>query len=170
MAAHPPKVEIFDLDAHTNTDPKQIPRDVEEFRVEPFGLYMARPAPGRRQFHYIESWLLPEQGLRVTDFWFTEGHERDQDFYLDVVRVERGERQWRTRDLYLDIVLRTGKDATVLDADELLAASHAGLIDDADTMFALDTAFHTVDALARHGHDLHRWLATSRVELSWRRR
>ncbi|MPY98907.1 MAG: DUF402 domain-containing protein [Actinophytocola sp.] len=170
MAAHPPKVEVFDLDTHTNIDPKHIRRDVDEFRVEPFGLYMARPTPGRRQFHYIESWLLPEQGLRVTDFWFTEGHERDQDFYLDVVRVERGERQWRTRDLYLDIVLRTGKDTTVLDADELLAASHAGLIDDADTLFALGTAFSTVDALARHGHDLHRWLATQGVELSWRRR
>lgn len=170
MAVHPPKVEVFDLDARTNTDPKQIPRDVDEFRVESFGLYMARPAPGRRQFHYIESWLLPEHGLRVTDFWFSEGHERDQDFYLDVVRVDRGERQWRTHDLYLDLVLRTGKDATVLDADELLAASKAGLLDEADTLFALDTAFYTVDALARHGHDLHRWLATRGVELSWRRR
>lgn len=169
-AAHSPKEEVFDLDAATNTDPKRIPRDVEEYRVEPFGLYMARPTPGRAQFHYIESWLLPAQGLRVTDFWFSEGHERDQDFYLDVARIERGERQWRARDLYLDIVLRTGKDATVIDTDELLAANRAGLVDEADTLFALDTAFATVDALARHGHDLHRWLATLGIELRWQRR
>ena len=45
---------------------------------------MARPTPGREQFHYLESWLLPSLGLRVSVFHFNPGHERDQDYYLDV--------------------------------------------------------------------------------------
>lgn len=166
---HPPKVEVFDLDAMTNIDPKGITREVEEYRRTPFGLYLARPTPGRAQFHYLESWLLPSLGLRITDFWFTPGHERDQDFYLDVVTIDQGEHRWRAQDLYLDLVLRSGKDTAVLDIDELLTAAAAGLVDTNEAHRALETAFTTVDALARHGYDLRRWLATLDIELSWRR-
>lgn len=59
-------------------------RAVDVYTVEPWGLYMARPTPGRAQFHYLQSWLLPSLGLRATIFHFNPGHERDQDFYLDV--------------------------------------------------------------------------------------
>ena len=39
------------------------------------------------------------------------GHERDQDFYLDVLEIDRydgPDGRWRLTDLDLDIVLRTG--------------------------------------------------------------
>ncbi|MGH3949958.1 MAG: DUF402 domain-containing protein [Pseudonocardiaceae bacterium] len=166
---HPPKVETFDLSAMTNTDPKGIVRDVEEFRVEPFGLYLARSAPGRKQFHYLESWLLPSLGLRITDFWFAPGHERDQDFYLDIVSIEHDHRRWQARDLYLDIVLRAGKDAAVLDTDELLAATAAGMVSEVEACSALETTYATVDGLARRQYDLRRWLSTVDITLSWRR-
>jgi predicted RNA-binding protein associated with RNAse of E/G family len=51
---------------------------------------MARPTPGRAQFHYLESWLLPSLGLRANVFHFNPGHEREQDFYLDVGEVTAG--------------------------------------------------------------------------------
>ncbi len=88
---HPPKHETFDLVARTNTDPKGIVRAVDVYTVKPWGLYMARPTPGRAQFHYLESWLLPALGLRATVFHFNPGHERDQDFYLDVGRYTPGQ-------------------------------------------------------------------------------
>ena len=62
-------------------------RAVDVYTVTPWGLYMARPTPGRAQFHYLESWLLPSLGLRATVFHFNPGYERDQDFYLDVGRL-----------------------------------------------------------------------------------
>lgn len=168
-ALHPPKVEYFDPAAKTNTDPKGIVRDVEEYREEPFGLYMARPTPGRTQFHYIESWLLPELGLRITDFWFTPGHERDQDFYLDVVDIRREGGVWVATDLYLDLVLRDKKSVQVIDTDELLAAVTAGLLSPADGERALGVSHTTVDGLATHGHDLRGWLSTKDISLGWRR-
>ncbi|WP_245818851.1 DUF402 domain-containing protein [Haloechinothrix alba] len=167
---HPPKTETFDLVGMTNTDPKGFVRPVEEYRSRPFGLYMARPTPGRAQFHYLESWLLPAVGLRISVFWYNPGHERDWDLYLDVVTVERGERYWVARDLYLDIDLRTGTRAAVRDTDELLAAHRAGLVELTDATAAMDTALHTVDALARHGYDLDRWLASLDITLTWRGR
>lgn len=166
---HAPKLETFDVVAGTNTDPKGILRDVEEYRVEPFGLYLARPTPGRRQFRYLESWLLPELDLRVTDFWFNPGHERDQDFYLDIVTAEVHGDTWRATDLYLDIVLRQHRGLTVLDTDELLGAVDAGLLPPAVAGRALEATYTTVDALARHDYDLAAWLATLGITLSWRR-
>ena len=61
---HAPKHETFNLLARTNTDPKGIVRAVDVYTVEPWGLYMARPTPGRAQFHYLESWLLPSLQAR----------------------------------------------------------------------------------------------------------
>lgn len=168
-ALHPPKVEVFDPAARTNVDPKGIVREVEEYREEPFGLYLARPAPGRAQFRYLESWLLPELGLRITDFWFNPGHERDQDFYLDVVRIDRDGPRWVATDLYLDLVLKDKVSVRVIDTDELLAATAQGLLSAQEAEKALEITYTTVEGLALHGYDLDAWLSTVDVQLSWRR-
>lgn len=169
IETHPPKMETFDLTARTNTDPKGHVRAVDEYRVEPFGLYMAREMVGHPQFSYVESWLLPELDLRVTDFWFQPGQECDQDLYLDVARIEPGERQWRTLDLYLDIVLRTGQGLDVVDTEELLAATKAGLLDAGTAERALRSAFTAVAGIAAAGHDLRLWLESLEVYPVWRR-
>lgn len=167
---HPPKIETFDVTTMTNTDPKGYPRAVEEYREESFGLYVARPAPGRADFGYLESWLLPELGLRITDFWFLPGHERDQDFYLDVVRIERSGRRWRSEDHYLDLVVRSGRGVELLDVDELLAAVTGGMLPAAAAERALRIACRTAEALARHGYSLRAWLSAMDIRLTWRRR
>ena len=168
VSIHPPKRETFDLVARTNTDPKGIVRAVEEYRLEPWGLYMARPAPGRAQFHYLESWLLPSMGLRATVFHFNPGHERDQDYYLDVSAITVGEGRWQTEDHYLDLAVKTGHRTDLLDIDELLAAHRQGLVSTEEAESALATAVSTVAALAAHGHDLGAWLSEAGMELRWR--
>lgn len=168
-AVHAPKVELFDLDERTNTDPKGVARPVREYGVEPFGLYVAREVVDHPSIEGIESWLLPNLDLRVTDWYFRRGHERDQDFYLDVVRVDVQPGCWRTEDHYLDLVLRTGRDVRVIDTDELLAAVTAGLLSAGDAQRALETAYRTVDGLARHGYRLDAWLATVGAHPTWRR-
>ena len=104
---HPPKRETFDLRAGANTDPKGVLRAVDQYTVQPWGLYLARPTPGRAQFHYLESWLLPSLGLRATVFHFNPGYERDQDYYLDVGEFTAGADTWTSEDHYLDLVVRT---------------------------------------------------------------
>lgn len=168
VGIHPPKHETFDLTANTNTDPKGVVRAVDVYTVQPWGLYMARPTPGRAQFHYIESWLLPSLGLRVTVFHFNPGYERDQDYYLDVGEYQPGPTSWQGTDYYLDLVLRTGAEVRITDADELCAAVASGLLSPECGERAIQTAIATVDALARHDYDLHRWLAGIGMVLSWR--
>ncbi len=143
-------------------------RAVDEYVVRPWGLYVARPTPGRAQFHYLESWLLPSLGLRATVFHFNPGHERDQDYYLDVGEYTPGPRMWRSDDHYLDIVVRTGSDARLSDVDELLDAVRHGLLTPEAAELAVRRAVAAVDGLARNDYDLSRWMAIHGIELTWR--
>ncbi|OHU19087.1 hypothetical protein BKG76_21610 [Mycobacteroides franklinii] len=164
---HPPKREIFDLDALTNTDPKGIVRSVDQYRVQPWGLYMARPTPGRAQFHYLESWLLPTLGLRANIFHFNPGHERDQDYYVDIGEFIAGESQWVATDHYLDLVVRSGRETELADVDELLEAHKLGLLSTTATELAIRRAVAAIDGLAERGHDLNAWLADAGMPVTW---
>jgi predicted RNA-binding protein associated with RNAse of E/G family len=168
VGIHAPKREIFDLTARTNTDPKGIVRAVDVYTLQPWGLYMARPTPGRAQFHYLESWLLPTVGVRANVFHWNPGHERDQDFYLDIgdVTVQAG--IWRTEDHYMDLVVHTGERTELVDVDELLEAHQMGLVSPETTERAIYTAAAAIDGLAANGHDLHAWLSGNGMDLSWR--
>lgn len=167
---HPPKHETFDVLGRTNTDPKGIVRAVDDYVVRPWGLYVARPTPGRAQFHYLESWLLPSLGLRATVFHFNPGHERDHDYYLDVGEYTPGPEVWRSEDHYLDIEVRTGVRAELADIDELLDAVRHGLLTPEVAELAIRRAVAAVDGLARNGYDLSRWLGANGMQLTWRGR
>ena len=168
MSIHAPKHEKFDLVARTNTDPKGIVRAVDEYTVKPWGLYMARPTPGRAQFHYMESWLLPSLSLRATIFHFNAGYELDQDYYLDVGRYTPGASAWHSEDHYLDLAVRTGDGVDLSDVDELLTAVRHGLLTPEDGERAVQTAVSAIDGLSRHGYDLVRWLEAAGMTLTWR--
>jgi predicted RNA-binding protein associated with RNAse of E/G family len=168
---HLPKIVTFDVPAGVSVDNKGFARSVTQYRTTPFGLYMSRPMVGRASANWMRSWLLPALGLAVTDFSWNPGHERDQDFYLDVCEIDReggpdGGR-WRLTDLYLDIVLRTGRGAAVVDVDEFVAAVGAGLVDARQAEHALHSSYAAIDGLAAHGYDIDAWLATLGIALTW---
>ena len=101
-------------------------------------------------------------------FHFNPGHERDQDFYLDVGRYTPGPTAWHAEDHYLDLVVRTGDGVELTDVDELLDAVRHGLLSPGSRRTGRPTAVATVDGLARHDYDLHRWLAGNGMALTWR--
>jgi hypothetical protein len=166
---HPPKIESFNLADMTTVDPKGYVRTVDEYRVEPFGLYVARPVEGHPSLAYRESWLLPDLGVQITDWYFRPGYERDQDFYVDIAHIQPGEQTWHLVDLYLDIVLRDGRGLEVLDTDELIGAMSAGLLDYRTGQSAFETTYQAVDRLAANGYQLNGWLSDLGIQLDWRR-
>jgi uncharacterized protein len=165
---HPPKIVTFDVPARISVDNKGFARAVQEYRVTPYGLYMSRAMVGRPSAHWIRSWLLPSLGLAVTDFSWNPGHERDQDFYLDVGRYTPGETAWHSEDHYLDLVVRTGAGVELADTDELLTAVRHRLLSPETGEQAVQTAVSTIEGLSRHDYDLDRWLAGHGVALTWR--
>jgi hypothetical protein len=166
---HRPKVEYFNVADFTNTDPKGNVRQVDRYRVHPWGLYMARVAPDHPNFHYLESWLLPDLGLRATVFHFHPDYDGNQDYYLDIGDFgEVGPKLWKSVDHYLDILVRTGRETELLDADELLAAVADGLISQDDARRAIERSVTTIDGIASHNHSLEDWLASLGITLTWR--
>lgn len=165
VTVHRPKVEFFDVAGGTNTDPKGFIRPVDEYRVEPWGLYMARPSD-HHAFFYLESWLIPELGLRASIFHYKPEHRRDQNFYVDIGEFTIGP-VWKAVDHYLDLVVRTGRDVELLDVDELIEARVAGLISTEDAHRAVEQAFVTADGIARNGYDLEAWLSSNGMQVSW---
>ena len=164
---HPPKVETFDVPKMINVDPKGFYRAVDRYDVHPFGLYMAR-ASDHPSFHYLESWLLPSLRLRASVFHFTPGNERDQDLYLDIGEFGREDAgTWRSVDHYLDVVVRTGRDAELIDVDELALACATGVLSAEHTQQAIETATALIDGLARNDYDFGRWLGTHGIAISW---
>lgn len=166
---HPPKVEYFDVPGLTNTDPKGFVRPVDEYRVEAWGLYMARPSD-HRQFDYLQSWLLPGLGLRASIFHYLPGHVRDQDYYIDVGEFTAAAAVWTSVDHYLDIVVRTGRGFDFLDADELLDARAQNHLDTATAETAMNRSIRAVAGLAAHEYDLDAWLASLGMPTTWKPR
>jgi predicted RNA-binding protein associated with RNAse of E/G family len=142
-------------------------RDVDVYTVEPWGLYMARPTPGRAQFHYLESWLLPPLGLRASVFHDNPGYERDQDYYLGVGGFTVDGQVWHAEDHYLDLVVRTGRGVELIDVDELVIAVKHGLLTPETAERAVLTAVAAIDGLARNEYHLDRWLAGHDMALTW---
>lgn len=166
---HPPKIQTYDVRSGVNVDNKGLRREVTEYRRAPFGLYMSRAIVGRESASWIESWLLPDLGIIVSDWTWNPGHERHQDFYLDIARTVPGDDDvWRTTDLYLDVIVKTGEWAEVLDVDEFVEAVATGLVDLPTAEWALHRLTEVTAALAAHGHDLDAWLATRGIALTWR--
>jgi uncharacterized protein len=160
---HPPKIELFDVPAMTNTDPKGIMRVVEKYETAEFGLYMGRPLEGHPNIGYFRSWLLPEHGLRVGRWVAHPGQTLDHDVYIDIVDIEPGT-VWRTKDLYLDILVRDHRDLRVEDTDEILEAHASGLLDRVTVQRAFHRTFTAVDGIAAAGYDVEAWLG---IPLTW---
>jgi uncharacterized protein len=160
---HPPKIELFDVAAMTNTDNKGFVREVDRYRTAEFGLYMARPVVGHPDIAYFRTWLLPGHGLRISRWVAHPGRILDHDVYIDIADVERGP-VWRTTDLYLDILVHDGTGLEVHDTDEALEALTVGHLDRVTVQRAFERTFAAVEGLTTAGYDVEAWLG---LPLTW---
>lgn len=147
---HPPKREVFDVPAMTNTDNKGFVRPVLDYRETPYGLYMSRTADHPR-FSHLESWLLPSLGLRANIFHFTAGYRSGQRLYLDVGRFSGpdDDGRWHAVDWYLDLVDVPDTPLALIDVDELFEAHAAGLVTIGEATSATEIAVRALAGAAR---------------------
>lgn len=165
---HPPKFETFDVPAMTNTDNKGFVRPVDEYRETAYGLYLNRPADHPR-FSRLESWLLPDLGLRASIFHYLPGYRDGQRLYLDVGRFSRadGAGRWHATDWYLDLVDVPGRPLDLIDVDELFEAHAAGLLTTAEATEAVEIAQRALVGATRCGA-IQEWLDAQAGEpLHW---
>jgi len=166
-SAHPPKVEIFDVAAGINIDNKGLERRVDVYREEPFGLYMSREVVEHPTSFWIESYLLPDLGIRVSKWKWKPGEPAEHDYYIDIVTIEHDGALWRVTDYYLDIIVARGSRPELVDIDELTLALHEGLIDPKEAERALRTSHAAMAGLAENGYSMDAWLRTYGITLVW---
>ncbi|WP_036569815.1 hypothetical protein [Nocardia sp. BMG51109] len=164
---HRPRVEFFDVADFTETDARGFVHTVENYHIEPWGLYLFRNAD-RPPDRYTETWLLPGLSIRVTMHHVNAAHDRDPLYHIylgDFTRIEP--KRWRAVYHYVDIEARNGHVCELHGVDDLFAAHAAGHID-ADTAHGvLERATAVVDGIASHDHRVERWLAGRGIKLTW---
>ncbi|ACY22079.1 conserved hypothetical protein [Gordonia bronchialis DSM 43247] len=166
---HPPKREVFDVPAMTNTDNKGFVRPVLDYQVNDYGLYMSRTADHPR-FEHLETWLLPSLGLRANIFHFRDGYRDGQRLYLDVGSSTGPDDagRWHAVDWYLDLVDVPGRPLDLVDVDELFEAHAAGLMTLTESEEAVTIATRALVGAAEFGHDVQAWLdAAIGHRLTW---
>ncbi|NYH84478.1 DUF402 domain-containing protein [Actinopolymorpha cephalotaxi] len=164
---HPPHVETYDVEAGINVDREGVSRSLDAWEVTGFGLYFSRPLTGHPTICWVQSWILPGLGIRVSDFRAHPGLVRSENHYVDVMATSVDGPVWRTVDHYLDILVRTGDGARVVDSDEFVAAVQAGLLGPADAERALESTYAAYAGIVGHGHDVDAWLRDLGIELTW---
>lgn len=188
LETHPPKVETFHLAEMVNIDPKGFRREVDEYRLLGADCLYMRRGMDHPKFGYLESFLLPRLGLRVSIYHFRPGKKVEHVRYVDVVAIDRPDANtWRATDLYLDILEAPGSPAespagtpaiaplpadaptTILveDVDELVAAHTQGLISDELTQFAIEAALSAQAVIAAHGDSIDAWLESLNLGGTW---
>lgn len=169
---HPPKIETFHLESNLNIDPKGFHRQVDSFvHLSDNCLYMRR-GMDHPKFGYLESYLLPDEGLRLSIYHFRPDIAQEHVRYLDIVNIDKPEPGvWRTRDLYLDILARgnylNNHEIVVDDSDELAEALATGTITTKDGTWALEKAFAALTGISAHGGNIEEWLATLGYTITW---
>lgn len=168
MTSHAPKREIFDVVAAINIDPKGFHRIVDSFHETEFGLYMARQSD-HQEFYYLESWLLPQLGLRINKFHFRAKFSRNQSYYLDIGNFSGPDSagQWHAEDWYLDVVIAADEATFYLDdIDELFEAYHCAQLTLAQCVAATEISHTVTQGLSSHP-TLDAWLSSQKISLTW---
>ena len=105
--------------------------------------------------------------MRANIFHFREGIASPQDYYLDVADIAVAGGVWTTRDLYIDLICRTGNPVEVVDIDELAVAASVGFITPEEAEHTIEATLHAVEGITRNGDDAMAWLRTLGIELTW---
>ena len=166
---HAPKHEKFDLVARTNTDPKGIVRAVDVYTVTPWGLYMARPTPGRAQFHYLESWLLPSLGLaRHASSTSIRATNATRTTTSTSAATRRADRRGIPRTTIWIWSYAPAKGWNWLTSTSCSPPSDTDCSPRRSANRPSEAPSTPSQGLSRHGYDLHRWLSGNGLDLTWR--
>jgi uncharacterized protein len=168
---YPPKLITYNLLDKTSTV-KAGCFKVNEYEATPDWLYLARPLVDHPYIAHLKAFVIPELGVQINRFFHHDGDiPRDYtyyDYYIDIGDVvEKTQKRWVLRDLYLDVVLAEGKAAHILDTDEYLQAVSERLIDNKEAAFALETAHHLLNGLAKNHYHLEPWLNQKGINLDF---
>ncbi len=134
--------------------------------VEPWGLSYSCPTPEDPAHDGEITWLLPDVGIRLTQFRPRRRHARRESTELTAVHIQRDTRSWTTTDLLLGLEVPDGGSARIIRSEEFAAAVSGGVIRLSEADYALRTVHRTLEEITLH-RDLQQWLAHRGIYDQW---
>ena len=162
----PRLVDVVDLFSAQRHHPSGRSQQLSECHVEPWGLSLSCPTPEHPGHDGEITWLLPELGLRLTQFRPNRRHAKRESTLVTAVRIQRDTRSWTTTDLLLGLEVPEHGTTRIVRHEDFGAAVSSGLIRYSEADYALRTVHRTLEELTRH-RDLNQWLAFRGIFDTW---
>lgn len=163
----PQLVDVIDTATAVRSYSSGAARRLRSCHLEPWGLAFESATPEDPAVDAEISWLLPDDGLRLTVLRPRSRHARIAPTVLTAVRIEHDARHWRTTDLLLGLAVPRDRSARIAGAEEFAAAVAGGVLRPPDADLALAVVHRTLEQLARHRHQLASWLAARGILRTW---
>lgn len=155
-------VDLFSAQRYQSTGGSQ---HLAECQVEPWGLSITCSAEEAGHDDEI-TWLLPDLGLRLTQYRPRRRHARRESTLVTAVNIERDTRSWTTTDLLLGLEVPEYGTTRVVKHEDFASAVSEGLIRLSEADYALRTVHRTMEELSRH-RDVNQWLAYRGIFDAW---
>lgn len=134
--------------------------------LERWGLSLECPTPEDPAHDGEIIWLLPELGVRMTQYRPRSRHARRGSSLVTAARIEWNTRSWTTTDLLLGLEIPEQGTARVIQSEDFASAVSDGAIRLSEADYALRTVLRTFDEIRLH-RDLNQWLAHRGVFDPW---
>lgn len=159
-------VDVVDVVNAQRYLPSGITQQLEACRLQRWGLSLECPTPDDPAHAGEITWLLPELGLRLTQYRPRSRHARRGSSLVTAARIEWDTRSWTTTDLLLGLEIPEQGATRVIRSEDFADAVSDGTIRLSEADYALHTVLRTLDELRLH-HDLNQWLAHRGVAEQW---
>ncbi len=156
-------VDVFSAQRHLASG---ITQQLADCHLERWGLALECPMPDDPANDSEITWLLPDQGLRLTQYRPRSRHARREASLVTAARIERDTRSWATTDLLLGLEIPDQGSARVIRSEDFAAAVSGGSIRQSEADYALRTVHRTFEELRLH-RDVNQWLAHRGVFTTW---
>lgn len=141
-------------------------QQLDDCHLQRWGLSLECATPDDPAHATEITWLLPDQGLRLTQYRPRSRHARREASLITAVHIERDTRSWATTDLLLGLEVPEQGCARVIHSEDFADAVAEGAIRLSEADYALRTVHRTFEELRQH-RDVNQWLAHRGVFDPW---
>lgn len=162
----PQLVDVVDVFSAQRLHPSGATQQLDECHVEPWGLSLRYPTPEDPVHAGEITWLLLQDGLRLTRYEPRRRHAQRGPSLITAVCIDRDTRSWTTTDLLLGLEIPEQGAPRVIQSEEFATAISSGLIRLSEADYALRTVHRTLEELVLH-RDVGQWLANRGIFDIW---
>lgn len=151
-------VDVVDVFSAQRFAAAHEPQQLTDCHVEQWGLSLKCPTPEDPVHDGEITWLIPDFGLRLTQYLPRRRHAKRASSLITAVNIERDTRSWTTTDLLLGLEIPEQGFPRIVHAEEFATAVSSGLIRLSEADYALRTVHRAFEEVSRH-RDVNQWLA-----------